>query len=170
MNVELLTANPAFLSGADMRCCWCVFDLLKHISLLSASISYSSVWEHSKSTSDNESTPAVDLEDLINSTPGAGLRAHIERLLKIYLKIIFENLIISTPGAGIRAHIEWTEQPERRHGGEQLQEDPHHSHSGLCWFIMIILGLMVVVRVRVVMVANGFGNHDGQHVCIIFQS
>ena len=42
-----------------------------------------------------------------------------------------EDLINLTPGAGIRAHIEWTEQPERRHGGEQLQEDPRHSHSGL---------------------------------------
>ena len=82
-----------------------------------------------------------------------------------------EDLINSTLGAGLRAHIEWTEQPERRHGGEQLQEDPHHSHSGLSWFILgLIVVVMMVLIVRVVMVANGFGNHDGQHVCIIFQS
>ena len=85
-----------------------------------------------------------------------------------------EDLINSTPGAWLRAHIEWTEQPERRHGGEQLQEDPHHSHSGLSWIILVILGLMVVVMmvliVKVVMVANGFGNDGGQHVCIIFQT
>ena len=85
-----------------------------------------------------------------------------------------EDLINLTPGAGLRAHIEWTEQPERRHGGEQLQEDPHHSHPGLSSFIMVILGLTVVamkvLTVRVVMVINGFGNHDGKHVCIIFKS
>ena len=97
----------------------------------------------------------------------------LEKLFFSFL-LNLENLIILTPGAGIRAHIEWTEQPERRHGGEQLQEDPHHSHPGLSWFIMVILGLIVVVMmvliVRVVMVVNGFRNQDGQHVCIIFQS
>ena len=58
---------------------------------------------------------------------------HQPWLSKILFLFLFnlENLINLTLGAWIRAHIEWTEQPEWRHGGEQLQEDPHNSYSGL---------------------------------------
>ena len=42
----------------------------------------------------------------------------------------YHLFIVEFSGAGLWANFEWSKQPERRYGGQQLQENPHHPHTG----------------------------------------
>ena len=115
--------------------------------------SYSSVWEHCKTSPYDESTSAMALENLF---------------------FIFIQSWKSDHFWPQELGYEPTLSGLSSLNGDMVASSCRRTLATLIQVCLdldrVLLNLILVLIVGVVMMVNGFGNQDGQHVCIIFQS